>query len=262
MVPAGVLQLTVTLTGPQQPCTEGGGWWELEVLWTELEELYFHQLYLRDKPEGPPGHQGHQEMQSSCSPDENGLQVLVVASCLMVLVFPADTAGETPKSHSAGQQATCQAMVAALLQVPESAGEDLVLPGMADALDPPQSSQQQFGPGSRGESRTLNYSPATPGSTLSQLLEKKTHLQQTLEDLEMQHGALYMQNYLLRMQRSQETCVDAGRLQQKSTKLAPFTKNLKERYRQLQKTIKYMMNPPVPLPIKSTAEELSMKSLP
>lgn len=56
--------------------------------------------------------------------------------------------------------------------------------------------------------------------------------------------------------------MDAGRLQQESTKLAAFTENLKEIYRHLQNTIKYMMNPPVPLPIQSTAEELSMKSLP
>ncbi|KAM6276167.1 peripheral-type benzodiazepine receptor-associated protein 1-like [Spheniscus humboldti] len=132
------------------------------------------------------------------------------------------------KRHSAGQQATCQAVVDALLQVPEPAGKDLVL----------------------------------PGSACSQLLEQNARLQRALEDLERQRGALEMENCLLRKGSSPEACKEAERLQQKNAQLAALTEQLKERCRHLQKTIRHLMNIPVPLPIRSSSEEPCMKSFP
>lgn len=132
------------------------------------------------------------------------------------------------KRHSAGQQATCQAAVDALLQVPEPVGKDLVL----------------------------------PGNTHSWLLEQKPCLQCALEDLEGQCSALEMENRLLRKGRSPEAYKEAEKLQQKSAKLAALTEHLEERCRHLQETIEHLMNPPVPLPIQSTTEELCMKLFP
>lgn len=118
-------------------------------------------------------------------------------------------------------------MADALLQVPEPAGQDLVL----------------------------------PGNTSSQLLEQKACLQHVLEDLERQRHALEMENHLLRKGSSPEACKKSERLQQKTPKLAALTEQLKERCQHLQQTTERLTNPPVPLPIQSSAEELGMKSL-
>ena len=133
-----------------------------------------------------------------------------------------------PESHSAGQQAACQAVAGALLQVPEPAGEDLVL----------------------------------PGSACSRLLEQNTRLQRALEHLERLRGALEMESRLLRKSSSPEACKEAERLQQKCAHLAALAEQLKERCGHLQETIGHLTNTPAPLPTQSSAEEPCMKSFP
>lgn len=204
---------------------------EPEVLRAELEGERLHSPELRRwaRPEGPPGHRGHQDMQSSCSPDGNGPRAMAAASRhIEPRSFRLALRETPPESHSAGQQATRRAVADALLQVPEPAREDLVL----------------------------------PGSARSRLLEQKARLQRALGDLERQRGALEMENRLLRKGSSPEGCKEAERLQQKSAKLAALTEQLKERCRRLQETIERLTHPPVPLPIQSPAEELGTKSLP
>ena len=99
-----------------------------------------------------------------------------------------------PESHRAGEPTTCQAVADALVQVPEPAGEDLVL----------------------------------PGSACSWLLEQNARLQQVLQDLERQRGALEMDNRLLRKRSSPGACKEAERLQQKNAQLAALTEQLKD----------------------------------
>ncbi|KAK2513229.1 hypothetical protein Q9966_016226, partial [Columba livia] len=65
--------------------------------------------------QGPPGHQGHQETQSSCSLRRSGPQALAA---------PRE---RPPESHRAGQQTAWKAVAAARLQLPE--GEASVLLG-------------------------------------------------------------------------------------------------------------------------------------
>ncbi|KAK4824618.1 hypothetical protein QYF61_016924 [Mycteria americana] len=60
-----------------------------------------------------------------------------------------------------------------------------------------------------------------------------TRLQCALEDLERQHGALEMENRLLRKGNPPEACKEAERLQHKNAKLAALTEQLKERCRHL-----------------------------
>ncbi|CAM9291926.1 unnamed protein product [Bubo scandiacus] len=83
------------------------------------------------------------------------------------------------------------------------------------------------------------------GSICSQLLEQNTLLRHALDDVERQCGALEMENSLLRKKSSPEACKEAERLQQKNAKLAALTKQLKERCRHLQETIKHLINTPV-----------------
>lgn len=204
---------------------------ELEALRAGLEgeHLLSHKLHRWARPEGPPGHRGRQEMQSSCSPEANGPRALAAASCqIEPRSFPLALQERPPESHSAGQQTTCQAVAHALLRVPEPAGEDLVL----------------------------------PGSACRRLLEQNARLQRALEDLERQRGALDMENHLLRNSTSPEACKVAERLQQKNAQLAALSEQLKGRCRQLQDTIDHLMNSPVPLPIQSSAEEPAVKSFP
>lgn len=102
-----------------------------------------------------------------------------------------------------------------------------------------------------------------PGSTCSRLLEQKARLQHVLEDLERQRKTLKMrQNGLLGKGSSPETCQEAERLQQRNSRLAALTKQLKESCRHLQDTIEHLMNFPLPLPTQSSAEEPCMKSFP
>ncbi|KAK4825535.1 hypothetical protein QYF61_000112 [Mycteria americana] len=210
---------------PSSPAQKEERWRELEALRPELEgkRLCSHELCRWAGPEGRPGHQGHQKMQSSCSPDGNGPQALAAASHQ---IKPQVLQERPPERHSTGQQTTWQAVADALLQVPEPGWEDLVL----------------------------------PGSACNQLLEQNARLQHALEDPERQRGALEMHNRLLRRRSSPEACKEAERLQQKNAKLAALTEQLKERCRHLQETIEHLMNTPVPLPIQTSTKDLGMKS--
>lgn len=79
--------------------------------------------------ESPPGHQGHQEVQSSCSLEGNETQVIAVVCCQIDPQSFLGATGETPQIQSTGQQTVCQVVVDALLQVSEPVREDMVLPG-------------------------------------------------------------------------------------------------------------------------------------
>ena len=166
------------------------------------------------QPEGSPGHQGHQGTQSSCSSGRNRPHTLAALQ-------------ERPtESHSAGPQATCQAVRGAQLRLMER--EDLML----------------------------------PGSACSHLLEQSRRLQRLLKDLERQQSSSEMESRLLGKDGSPRACKEAGRLQQKNAQLAALTLRLGERARQLQVTIDRLVNACVPLPIQRSAEQLFPPLLP
>uniref|UniRef100_A0A8B9PBD7 Peripheral-type benzodiazepine receptor-associated protein 1 n=1 Tax=Apteryx owenii TaxID=8824 RepID=A0A8B9PBD7_APTOW len=97
-------------------------------------------------------------------------------------------------------------------------------------------------------------------SRYRELVERNTHLQSALKDLEKRCNDLQNKNCLLRKRSFPEVREQVKRLKQKNAELAVITKQLEERSRQLQETNLKVINTPIPLPIQSSSVELCMKS--